>query len=119
MICHQNYHIFRYGCILSTPFCLAFSQISSVTRKLALKYLYSTIITGIQSFVTTEIVWQKVVARPTDSIIPGFFPRSHVRSVWNKYMDEKFLDIFRSCDHLSRVALRELDFRFMVHLSSI
>ncbi|KAF8192955.1 hypothetical protein BJ912DRAFT_961518 [Pholiota molesta] len=106
-------HILRYACILSPSFCLVLSQTSSWARKLALPYLYSTMI--LKDVRTTKLVWENMVKRPIDDQALGY----HVRSVWTKFVCEKFLDIFRRCDQLSKLALREQDFRFIIYLSSV
>jgi hypothetical protein len=110
-------YVFRCGCILSTSFCLALCQTSAWTRKLALPYLYSTII--IKNTQTARHIYRTVVEHPTDSLYPGLLLRNYIRSVYvDSDVFEMPMDIFRNCDRLSRLALGEEIFRLTVLFSS-
>ena len=109
-------HIFRYACILSTSFCLTLCQSSSWTRKLAIPYLYSTIVvTKIRNaMILPQALGRTLVSNP----IPNFQPKAHVRNIWIDPMSNLTLQIFRTCDALQNLALTEGNLHWIIHASS-
>jgi hypothetical protein len=108
-------HIFRYGCILSTSFCFALSRTSSWTRKLALPYIYSTMI--FKTAATARLISENVVEHP--DLLPWFLPRNHIRNICTRSVCKHLVDIFHSCNHLSRLAVEERAFHMIANYSSI
>ncbi|KJA18183.1 hypothetical protein HYPSUDRAFT_45501 [Hypholoma sublateritium FD-334 SS-4] len=109
-------HIFRYACILSTSFCLALCESSSWTRKLAIPYLYSTIVvTKLRKAMTLSAA---LGLQLVNSPIPNFVPKAHVRSIWIEPVSNMTLHIFRTCDVLLNLAITEDNLNWIIHSSS-
>ncbi|KDR74293.1 hypothetical protein GALMADRAFT_575278 [Galerina marginata CBS 339.88] len=111
-------NIFHYACILSTSFCVALCQISTWTRRLALPYLYSTVV--LKDMAAQEAFSRNLLPRtvPIHPPQPDFHPTKYVRSLWTEAVSSRVLSIFAPCDGISNLALHVDNFLWLIHASS-
>ncbi|KAF8164746.1 hypothetical protein B0H34DRAFT_209582 [Crassisporium funariophilum] len=110
------HHIFIYGSIISTSFCLTLCRLSAWTRKLALPYLYSTAV--LRTFNSSHAFTSDIQNIPLLPPPQMFYPHCYVRSLWITAVSNRVLDIFKLCDNLTNLALDVDNFLWLVHGSS-
>ena len=112
------HEVFHYGCILSTSFSLALCQLSTWTRKLALPYLFNTVV--IRKLGASESFYRSLAE--IDLIRPptvDFDPSNHVQNLWIKAVYNRILRLFSMCDNLVHLALPAVNLFWLVHASSV
>lgn len=110
--------ILHYGCILSTSFCLALCQISSWTRKLALPYLYSTVVIKKHSSNQSLLLALTPKFTPICSPSPQFSLKDCIENLWVKAVSNKIVTLFHSCPNLRNIALPPDNTLWLAYASS-
>jgi hypothetical protein len=108
----------RYAARLSTGFCLTLCRVSSWTRRLALPYLYSTVI--LKTYAHSNHFLECLFRSPFSSIQPHFDPKKAVRSLWLEPVQvlDSFVSVFEECDNLTNIALHGDNLLWLVYTSS-
>ncbi|PPQ72053.1 hypothetical protein CVT26_006736 [Gymnopilus dilepis] len=108
--------IFVHGCELSTEISLALSQVSTWARKIALPYVYQTVV--IKNHATKQAFAKTLNQRSIQAPHPDFRPKDYVQSLWLEAVSNRTLTIFSSCDNLVNLALPADNMMWLVYSSS-
>ncbi|KAF8905773.1 hypothetical protein CPB84DRAFT_564819 [Gymnopilus junonius] len=108
--------IFHYACCLSTSFSSALCQLSTWTRKIALPYLFLTVI--IKKLGNKQGFTKVLNQGPSHPSTPDFKPKDYVESLWLEAVSNRTLSIFRACDNLVNLALPVDNLMWLVYSSS-
>lgn len=104
-------HVLHRGCAVSRQFCLALCLVSSWTRRLALPYLYSTVVLETQSSISS--FYHAVARRRYDSLAvpPACL---YVYGLWVKPISNVVVDIFNACENLEYISVHEENLLWLI-----
>ncbi|KAF8994583.1 hypothetical protein BDQ17DRAFT_1366715 [Cyathus striatus] len=110
------YHVFHFGALESTSFCVTLSLTCSWTRHFVLPYLYRTLI--ITTLGSNRALLNTLKTPLVRSPTPDYNTKAFPSNLWISAVSNSLLGLFRKCYNLSNLALHVDNFLWLVHSSS-